>query len=471
MHKVRSYRAIVEYAPVVLIWISILVFFLAKYEDLFLPFYWDALGVYGPGILHMVDNGIGFLPSALPPELSRGHPLLFYYLFASYVTVFKFSLFKIHLLAFSISIGLVLSVRYIGSQFFNKWIALLSSVALMLIPNFFSISAMILPEIIIALSVLFGLYFCYKKQWLRYFIVCAIGILTKESAIVIPVASAFFVLLFSQYRTFKNLLFSLSPLLVFAGFLIIQKIQNGWYLFPWHVQLMSYDFIRIKTTFYTCVNMLFIAQGRTLLTIFIASGLIPYLINFKKNNCNRIHPFICLAFIFSAGFVCFSALNIYMDRYLLSILPLLVLIFGFSLKAWIKFSGKKYWIPALVALLFAIYPLTKYGQDEFKFDQDINFRDVVSVQMSATKYIEDRVVENEEVYANFPLYFGLKDVRYGYLSSRDSLDVYSVIKDSMRWIAVMEPSPVSIQSLNLDTSKIDKVFERGCAKAVVFKMR
>ena len=69
----------------------VLVFSLLQfYFDLFtLPYFWDELGVYSRAAIHLYEHGPGILPSALPDELSRGHPTLIPFLFSLAFKVFS----------------------------------------------------------------------------------------------------------------------------------------------------------------------------------------------------------------------------------------------------------------------------------------------------------------------------------------------------------------------------------------------
>ncbi|MCI5142755.1 MAG: hypothetical protein D3909_13730, partial [Candidatus Electrothrix sp. ATG1] len=58
------------------IYLLVTSFFLFKLIHLRVPYFWDELGVYSRAALYLFDHGISMLPDAMPPELSRGHPLL-----------------------------------------------------------------------------------------------------------------------------------------------------------------------------------------------------------------------------------------------------------------------------------------------------------------------------------------------------------------------------------------------------------
>ncbi|MEL6653457.1 MAG: glycosyltransferase family 39 protein, partial [Bacteroidota bacterium] len=118
--------------------IASLLFVIAKWSDLSLPFFWDELGVYGPGVLAMVDNGVGMLPSALPADLSRGHPLFFYFLFALWTKVVGYSLVKIHFFALMVTLGVAWTTWRIGERLIQPGAGLLAGVAVLLMPFFFA---------------------------------------------------------------------------------------------------------------------------------------------------------------------------------------------------------------------------------------------------------------------------------------------------------------------------------------------
>ena len=67
-----------------------------KYNDLHLPYFWDELGVYAQAADYQFQRTISLMPSSLPPELSRGHPLLFTVMNACVMRVFGEGVFALH---------------------------------------------------------------------------------------------------------------------------------------------------------------------------------------------------------------------------------------------------------------------------------------------------------------------------------------------------------------------------------------
>ena len=67
--------------------LATIAFIIFKIPHLSMPYCWDEAWVYGPAVRMMAENGLGLLPDALPVHYSRGHPLLFHFLAAGWLTV------------------------------------------------------------------------------------------------------------------------------------------------------------------------------------------------------------------------------------------------------------------------------------------------------------------------------------------------------------------------------------------------
>ena len=67
--------------------LAIIAFIIYKMPHLSLPYYWDEAWVYGPAVRLMEQTGLSLLPDALPVYYSRGHPLLFHFLGASWIKI------------------------------------------------------------------------------------------------------------------------------------------------------------------------------------------------------------------------------------------------------------------------------------------------------------------------------------------------------------------------------------------------
>lgn len=443
-------------------------FFFMKWDALALPLFWDELGVYGPGILAMLDSGVGLLPSALEPELSRGHPLLFYAVFAGYSKLIGFSLLKIRLLAAFISIGLFGSVWWIGRKVLGGKYDWVPAMLLVVMPAVFVQSTLVLPEIMLSLFMLWGLYHIYQENWLWYAVFGSLAIMTKETGILLPLAGITYLVFSREKPDWKSIGWLVIPILVFGIFLLIQKVQNGWFFFPYHTELISFNWNEISFKAGEMLHFLFVDQGRWLLSIVIVLTATLTIIRKKSFSLSTIHSWFLLSSILFVGMMCFTVLNAYMDRYLLVLLPLMALGFAGLAQELLLLNVNKKLVRLSVLLPFLSFLLHNfYPSETFQYDIDRGFQEVVEVQQEATDYLMETVNPGDTVYANFPLYLGFQDVRFGYVDSLPDFELTVRPNDPVSVIATMSPG-VPWTGESLDSLEIVEEFKRGISHCEVY---
>lgn len=390
----------------------LLIFVLLKIPALTLPYFWDELGVYARAALYLHDNGPGLLPAALPPELSRGHPLLFSFLHAMSFRVFGDTVITAHILSLVFSICLLVTLFVISKKYFGENAALITVVCLMVQPVFFAQSVLVLPEITLALFSILAIWFWVEKKYFFYALTSVAAILTKETAIIIPFA----LLLMEVYYLFRNkkkihiniktglLIF---PLLVFGIFLLIQKQQNGWYLFPLHR-----DAIHAGTSSFTYfidyMVFVFIHQGRlpaTLMLLFFG-----YLVSSNKFCLCKGNKFLLTLLLLMTGGIAFHALNFYMDRYMLFIVVAMSMLTGYVVTEMIALKSYVKYLMAVVLLA----PLVYLHAGEFNYDADMSYVDYVHLQQQSVDDVNHRLGKTDTLFANFPLVYAFFDTRLGY---------------------------------------------------------
>ncbi|MEM6344619.1 MAG: glycosyltransferase family 39 protein [Bacteroidota bacterium] len=397
----------------ILMGIASILFVIAKWADLSLPFFWDELGVYGPGVLAMVDEGIGLLPSALPPDLSRGHPLFFYFFFAAWTKIVGYSIVKIHFFALMVTLGVAWTTWWIGYKLLHEAAGAIAGIAVLMMPFIFAQAHLILPEMLLGGLMLWGLYSFHQRKWWAYLIWGSLAVLTKESALVMVMACLTYSLLFGAAERWKMSLISLSPLIGFALFLIIQRFQNGWFFFPYHTGFISFDWVEMQGKFVKLWNFILEYQGRWAIQIGLGIGLIAFLWRKRTLNPNEIHPWFQLSGIFLLGMMAFTVINFYMDRYLLSLLPILVLGLGAAIRE-LFLLGKAWRYLSIAIFLIPLNFIPHHQGEEFRYDTDINYRSLLSVQQAAVDLMIQEAQPTDSVFAGFPIYYALKDPRYGF---------------------------------------------------------
>ncbi len=267
----------------------------AQYIDI--TFCWDEAWVYAPGIRHMMESGPSLLPDAIPEFYSRGHPLLFYFLGGIWLKIFGTSFVAYHTFPLTISV-LFLFFIFISVR---EWTNGLTGFAVMVLISvekiFYTEAANVLPEILVALFFLLSVrYYVRERMWM-YILFASLGILTKESGIVIPAAILFGNLLLNiknpkglfTSAAIKKQLLIVAPLLTFILFLSVQYMYKGWFLFPEHTGMM----IKKSTEFIEKLNFAFewlLEDGQ----IFWMSGCLALLLVFGGKEHQRSTLFMSL---------------------------------------------------------------------------------------------------------------------------------------------------------------------------------
>ncbi len=247
------------------------------------------------------------------------------------------------------------------------------------------------------------------------------AILTKESAIIIPATTLLFLFLeairerdiFSLKRL-SVFCVSLIPLVVFGVFLLIQKKQNGWYFFPEHV-----GYIKLNADFgdklLDPLKDLFIRQGRWLPGLFFCIGLYKAWTSGQKEE----KRYFAFTGILIALAVLSAALNFYLTRYMLYVLPFVIVGAFYGLNTVIAGFRK----PAFIALLClfcitdVIFCIAEMNTNKFHDAADMGYKDLVLCEKEALRWAEQQPWRDSLTATNFPVTPALTDLRYGYITT------------------------------------------------------
>jgi len=310
-----------------LLGIAVILFIVAfKYHHLFLPHFWDEAWSYSPAVQYLYDHGLGLWPSAIPAELSKGHPLFFFFLFASWMKIFGTSLFAKHALALLISVSLLGTLFFVAKKLFNHVVAALAVLFMAFHSLFLAQSSMMLPEMLLALLTILTFYSYIRNKMAAYAITGSLLVMTKETGIVLLlVILAFDLVLMLQDRgLMKNLkgrLFRLLnlaiPVFVFILFVLVQKKTYGWYLYPKHLEFING--VQTGTNkLEAYINQFFIMHGQVLMLFLLIASLFIAYFGKGERKAEEKRPLSLLLF-FMLGYLVFSSVNFFSPRYLLSI--------------------------------------------------------------------------------------------------------------------------------------------------------
>lgn len=457
--------------------IVIIALFIARFPSIHIPYFWDELGVYAPGSLHMKDSGtIGILPADLDPLYSRGHPLLFYFFTASFYKLFGDSIVSGHVFAIICGCITLLIFYFFSKRIFNPATALLATLLLALQPVFFTMAGVLFPEMLLTLFVLLSVWGIVQQRWWLYAIGGSLAILVKEPAVVLPLTALAVLFIDSlkqkDFLTKKRWgLFILAclPYFIFGLFLLIQKKQHGWYFFPYHVGFISFHMTSFYYGFKRMLGELFIDQGRWLLAIPLLICLAGFPFFWKEDL--KIRRFGMVVVLFILITMLFSCVNFYLSRYLLFVYPLTILLFAhavFTLSGYWRHKGYKY-----IAILVFIASATFLGfrsmdTGTFKDTYDMSYVRTVKCVQQCITWLEDQPWKNTKFRTNFPIFQGLDDKRNGYLTKSNKLPYTTDMEENTKHIVYFYLEGEQIPG-NVSENRVIKKFDNVHSHIVVYE--
>jgi 4-amino-4-deoxy-L-arabinose transferase-like glycosyltransferase len=439
----------------------------AQYIDI--PFYWDEAWVYAPGIRHMMDSGPSLLPDAIPEFYSRGHPLLFYFLGGIWLKIFGTSFVAYHTFPLTISVFFLFFTYITVKEWTNSLTAIGVMILLSVEKIFYTEAANVLPEILVALFFLLSVrYYLKEKMWL-YILFASLGILTKESGIVIPAAILFGNFLWNIKNpkslfsgdAIKKQLLIVAPILTFILFLSIQYMYKGWFLFPEHTGMMikkSTEFIeKLNFAFEWlledgqifwmsgCLALLLVFGGKehqrqTLFMSLIGILVSMYVIkNFNTNiefmvlmafaillgaihligrtlfgdEDTRLKKILLITFAVYLSYIIFCSVNFVTVRYLIALLPFGFFLFVVTIK---KLSPNTWVFGGIVVFLFAVLAPENFAKNkQGNLTSQIAY---IEIRQDLVKKLEELQTYDSAIGINdFVIRRTLQDPYSGFLSS------------------------------------------------------
>lgn len=402
--------------------VVILIFIGVKIPYLSLPFYWDEAWVYGPAIRTMEANGLGILPDALEPELSRGHPLLFHFLGAAWMKLFGTSLTVSHLFPLFLSVVLIAVVYLFGKKIFlsNK-VGFTAAFVLVLQPIFLAQSGLLLPEVLLALFSLLSFYFYLDNKRVLYVIAGILTVFTKESGLTVIATLLLWTLLETLFsddgkkwkKYFINSLVIALPLLPFLAFFIYQNSIYGWFFFPEHIGLISGSTGEIFNKLERYAAYIFIYQGRNLLSFSSIIALLAVLFSGRTLETTESKA-LKIMLLFFAVYLFFSCMNFYSDRYTMTVIPLLALFFAFSVNKAFDYN----WVPW--ALLVVVAGLQwQHVNKRSNSDHNLGYTDAIKTHQQAIDFCKEKKLQDKHFYGYFLMERYMENPYSGYVTEED----------------------------------------------------
>ncbi len=507
-----------------------IIFICIKIPNLNIPYYWDEAWVYVPGIKAMAHTGISLFPGSLKDAYSRGHPLLFFCTGSLWLKLFGDSFISLHLFALVIAIVFLFTLYYITRKLFDSTMALVVTSITVAQPNFFAQSAITLPEVFLSLWAILTIYHFVVKNYYYYFLFGSLLVLTKESGVAIIGALLIYRLICfltqkitrdSFYSFLRDSLVTFIPLLIFILFLIVQRYQRGYYFFQNHIDLLSPYWGVLQERFRHCYYNLFIQQGRASITwsflilfglfykqipatirLIIIAGLIVSVKIFFRNwavpawitlsfigvcisiyyywvhikyvtNSAKTERLLAVLFITIVVFIVFSSINFLLSRYLLIMIPFIILYLTYYVRASFQFRTPFSYTWAAFIMCFVISNAIIYNTNTG--DDSPGYIDAVKLQQMMVSYMEQQNMQKDTIYCQkTAIRIAFIDKNSGYLSGNTVFSNFSDRLDSnSKYVLYLnmdfEPPFYFTETDTLPPFQVVKKFDYGVAHGKLFK--
>lgn len=454
---------------VIVLCISLFIF---KYPYFELPYFSDELWVYGPSLRKMGNNFPSLIPTALNIDEHWGHPLMYFFIGSIWCLLFGTSIVSTHVFAAITSTLLLLVIYYIAKKIFNRQLAFFTVLILASQSIFLGQYNLVLPEIMLTLFMFISLYAYINHKTLLYIVSGACLVLIKETGVLFIGA----ILLWHFFKNVyykKNYKLSLKsvklyivlvlPLLFIVIHLLMLRYFYGWFIMPERIGHFTFTweiyYDRIRDAFY----YVFINQGRKPITLILFVALILFYqkikiwkrvllfifvfslvkIFFNYWKLPTIFPmvivpicvlvltkflfwdnykvskekgsFIGVLTLFIFIYILFSASQFDSLRYLLCIIPMILILVFYVVQTNIDFFKK--WLIPILSCVILVSSITYIVKDQKFGDDTLNYKDVCLVNLQAVNYLEEKKYYNEDIKTSFLFKHQLVNQLAGYLSS------------------------------------------------------
>ena len=404
--------------PTISVVVALLVFVIYKLRFLALGYFWDEAWPYAVAIRTMHAGGLSLLPGAIPPELARGHPLMFHFMAAGWMKIFGTSLVAGHAFALTVTVITATITYLFCRKLLSAPVGAIAAILLLCQPTVIFQAVFLLPEMTVAMWTMASLYFYLTEKKLP-FVLCATAlILTKEPGVVLAgslLLCEAIGFVADKQREIKTTLRRMGliglPILIASSFFIIQRITAGWFFLPLYTDVLKSPLAILAEQLPSAAAYVFIYQGRNGMVLLVIAAL-AFIASRKINVPEQHKRIILFLFAFVCCFLLFSAGNYYMPRYLACPFPPLMIVCVYLLHT--AFAR----MPAILALMvaglmgtFIYYYVTEPASGDCDYSPAIN----VATRMVA--YCEHNIPKEKHVYTTCVLRYNLGDPYVGYLHS------------------------------------------------------
>lgn len=446
-----------------------------KFNDIFLPYFWDEMAGYMTGVVYMVDHGISLHPSSVPHQLSYGHPLLMHATMASVARIFGCTVVVMHSTTLVFTFFLALGTYLLAYELTKRYAtAVFVYILLLAQPVLIAQSTQVLLEVFLAMHCVYAIYFYIRGKYYWSCVFAMFAVLTKETGLVLTVALLLTVVIElimkpGRARARRLLLLYIVPIIVFCIFLLLQKQAYGWYLNPTNVGKSKLDLgSMLQKTWDYSIEFTFIDQGRLVLTVILLFAGILYLRRSRKQGKSlAFNTDFILPLMFCLGFFLFSSIADTLERYFLVVMPFAMILFAGGL-LYLSVLHRLAPVCALSACI--VVSLFSLNNGRKCSEADISYRDMAKTHQMIISYVNSGRFSGDTIGFSFPLLYAPLDPRYGYFNERHFIPDTSFVKHAEFFVYT---SPGNFDWNRPDTQLLTEVvaFKSGCSSAMLYKKK
>jgi len=373
----------------------------------------------------MVKNGPGLLPGVLPINLSKGHPLFYFFLASSWITIFGGSIVSIRTFSLLVSILTLVIFHFTLRRMGNKAIADFSVVLLSVQSMFLAQASLLLPEMLLALLLILSFYTFISSKFRLYALFSSFMVMTKETGVV-------FIAFFGVYYFFENvkqikgkefwlkIAWLSVPAWVYIIFLVIHYFKTGTIFFNEHLDYITLNPGQNIRNLKSAFSVLFTTYGRN--SLFIALIVSSIILLFKRKDILGLR-IVRVSLGIIVVLIIFSVINFYTYRYILPAFPMFILMSSVViLQAKLKAKAVNWLVAILLVSVPLYYSMTKAGKN----DNDLGYTQYIPVYKQMVDYCEKQDWFDKTFSVSFNMVIALRDPFAGFLSGNKGFNALHV---------------------------------------------
>lgn len=292
----------------------------------------------------------------------------------------------------------------LGKKLFGELIGLASAILLFLLPLFMAHSLLYTDALPLTMMFLLTLNYYFEGKRSKYFFCSILLVLTKETAIFIP----FFLFILGGGWPIV-----LVPTIGLGIWMLLNKLILGFYLLPYSVGLLWSNGWQIR-----------LEQGLmnwgTVWWLMVVLGVVVAKLQNKKIKMKVVSVFLGMYLFYNLVY----GVTYFNQRYLLVVMPLVIMVFVYLLKLFGGNRGLKVGVSVMALCLILSQMMEWQWGRPVDGGDDLRILKIISQQRETAKYLSDNYAD-KIIQTGWPLANYINDPFYGYVEKSIKITSYN----------------------------------------------